>query len=77
MNCFAVSDLTVQRVEEFVDANCDPLAFFPDLTPEMIARHLHWIAPQFWNAERNTISITMQTWVLKTRLWFKAYPCRS
>ena len=67
MNCFTVSDLTVQRVEEFVDANCDPLAFFPDLTPEIIARHLHWIAPQFWNAERNTISITMQTWVLKTK----------
>ena len=67
MNCFTVSDLTVERVEEFVDANCDPLAFFPELTPQIIARHLHWIAPQFWNAERSTISITMQTWVLKTK----------
>jgi len=67
MNCFSLADLTVRRVEEFVDPNCDPMAFFPDLTPEIIARHLHWIAPQFWDAERNMISITMQTWVLQTK----------
>ena len=67
MDCFAVGDLTVHRVEEFVDPNCDPMTFFPELTPEIVARNLHWIAPQFWNAERNTISITMQTWVLKTK----------
>jgi glyoxylase-like metal-dependent hydrolase (beta-lactamase superfamily II) len=67
MNCFSVADFTVNRVEEFVDRNCDPMTFFPDLTPEIVARNLHWIAPQFWDAERNMISITMQTWVLKTK----------
>jgi glyoxylase-like metal-dependent hydrolase (beta-lactamase superfamily II) len=67
MNCFSVADLTAHRVEEFVDTNFDPMAFYPELTPEIVAKHLHWIAPQFWDAERNLISITMQTWVLKTK----------
>ena len=67
MDCFTLADFTVHRVEEFVDPNCDPMAFFPDLTQEIVARNLSWMAPQFWNAQRNTISITMQTWVLKTR----------
>ena len=67
MNCFTLADFTVHRVEEFVDPNCDPMAFFPDLTKEIVARNLSWMAPQFWNAQRNTISLTMQTWVLKTR----------
>ena len=66
MDSFSIAGLAVHRVEEFVDSTCDPMMFFPDLTPEMVARHKHWIAPQFWNAEKNTISITMQTWVLKT-----------
>jgi len=67
MDCFSVADLTVQRVEEFVDSTCDPMMFFPDLTPEIVARNLDWIAPRFWNAERNTISITMQTWIVKSK----------
>jgi glyoxylase-like metal-dependent hydrolase (beta-lactamase superfamily II) len=67
MNCFNVSDLTVQRVEEFVDPNCDPLAFLPELTAETVAKHLHWMAPQFWDAARNMISLTMQTWVVKSK----------
>jgi glyoxylase-like metal-dependent hydrolase (beta-lactamase superfamily II) len=57
----------VHRVEEFVDPNCDGMAFFPDLTPEILARNRSWMAPQFWNAERNTMTLTMQTWVLKSR----------
>jgi len=67
MNCFSVSDIAVHRVEEFTDSNVDPMAFFPDLTPEIVKRHLHWIAPLFWDAERNTIAFTFQTWVLKTK----------
>ncbi len=67
MNCFSVQDLTVHRVEEFVDPNVDPAAFFPDITPEIIARHLHWLAPRFWDASRNTFAFTFQTWVVKTK----------
>jgi glyoxylase-like metal-dependent hydrolase (beta-lactamase superfamily II) len=67
MDCFTVADLTVHRVEEFVDPNCDPMAFLPGLTPEMVAKHLPALAPQFWDAARNMIALTMQTWVLKTR----------
>ncbi len=66
MKGFALAGLTVHRVEEFADPNCDPFTFFPGLTPEIVAQHLPWIAPQFWDAARNTISITMQTWLLKT-----------
>ncbi len=64
---FAVADIEVNRVEEFVDPNCDPMTFFPTLTPEIVARNLDWMAPQFWDTARNMISLTMQTWVLKTR----------
>jgi glyoxylase-like metal-dependent hydrolase (beta-lactamase superfamily II) len=67
MNSFSVADLTVHRVEEFVDPNCDPMTFFPDLTPELVAKNLHWLAPQFWDAQRNMISLTMQTWVIRTK----------
>jgi glyoxylase-like metal-dependent hydrolase (beta-lactamase superfamily II) len=66
MDSFSVADLTVHRVEEFVDSNVDPMAFFPGLTPEIVQKHLHWIAPNFWDAGRNTIAFTFQTWVLKT-----------
>jgi glyoxylase-like metal-dependent hydrolase (beta-lactamase superfamily II) len=67
MDCFTLADLSVHRVEEFVDPACDGLAFFPDLTPEILARNLHWLAPQFWNAQNNTMRLTMQTWVVHSR----------
>jgi glyoxylase-like metal-dependent hydrolase (beta-lactamase superfamily II) len=66
LDSFHVAGMAVHRVEEFVDSNVDPMAFFPDLTPEIVAKHLHWIAPNFWNAARNTIAFTFQTWVLKS-----------
>ena len=67
MDRFDLGDLAVHRVEEIVDPNCDGLAFFPDLTPEILSRNLHWLAPRFWDVERNFMVLTMQTWVLKTR----------
>ncbi len=67
MDCFQLADLTVHRVEEFVDWECDAMAFFPDLTEEVLARNLHWLAPQFWNAERNLMCLTMQSWVVRSK----------
>lgn len=40
MNNFSVAEILVHRVEEVVDPNCDPMVFFPDLPPEIVARNL-------------------------------------
>jgi glyoxylase-like metal-dependent hydrolase (beta-lactamase superfamily II) len=66
MDSFSVANLTVHRVEELIDSNVDAMSFFPLLTPEIVQKHLHWLAPQFWNAARNTFAFVFQTWVLKT-----------
>ena len=67
MDSFGLAGMTVHRVEEFVDPNCDALAFFPELTPELIRKHADWLVPQFYEASNNTIRIVMQTWVIRTR----------
>jgi glyoxylase-like metal-dependent hydrolase (beta-lactamase superfamily II) len=67
MNSFTLADIAVNRVEEFTDPACDALAFFPDLTPDLVQKHADWLVPQFYDATRNTIRLVMQTWVLRTK----------
>jgi glyoxylase-like metal-dependent hydrolase (beta-lactamase superfamily II) len=66
MNSFSVSNLKVHRIEEVVDTNCNPLEFYPELTPEIIEKHVHWMAPRFYDTEKKAISITMQTWLIQS-----------
>jgi glyoxylase-like metal-dependent hydrolase (beta-lactamase superfamily II) len=67
MNSFDLAGISVHRVEEFTDATCDALTFFPDLTVDLVNKHAAWLVPQFYEASNNTIRLVFQTWVLKTK----------
>ncbi len=66
MNSFSVGNLKVHRIEEFVDSGFNPFEFFPLLTEEMVQKHLHWLAPRFYDTTKRTIALTFQSWLIQT-----------
>ena len=40
-----IGQTTIQRVVEFISPDFEPLAFFPQTTPEDWAPHLDWLKP--------------------------------
>lgn len=67
MTTFRIGNLEVIRVEDFTDHGVPLSLLFPEVTEEMIGRHRNWLAPNFLNPEDNTISVPIQSWLIRTR----------
>ena len=49
---FQLGDLTIQRVVEEERPIFDPLTFFPNLTPELLAENREWLQPKVLDPRR-------------------------
>jgi len=67
MTTFQVGDVSVTRIEDFVDAGVPLTLLFPDAAPEQIAANRGWLAPNFIDANADTTSVHVQSWVLRTK----------
>ncbi|MFC7398688.1 MBL fold metallo-hydrolase [Chelatococcus sp. GCM10030263] len=59
-----LGDFEISRVEEVVLD--EPTSLFTPWTEEVLAEHRHWMAPNFYNEDRQVLFSTIQTWILKT-----------
>jgi glyoxylase-like metal-dependent hydrolase (beta-lactamase superfamily II) len=63
---FAIADLKISRIEDFVDPAIDPTFLFPDLPAEVITANLDWLAPNFIDRVTRKLDIHIQSWVIDT-----------
>ncbi|MCG8548312.1 MAG: MBL fold metallo-hydrolase [Alphaproteobacteria bacterium] len=57
---------TIQRVVEFISPDFEPLAFFPETTPEDWAPHLDWLKPHAMDPDSGNLRFVMQSYILRT-----------
>jgi len=63
---FALANLKVSRVEDFVDPAIDPYFLLPDLTDDVISANLDWLAPNFIDRTTRKLDIHIQSWLIDT-----------
>jgi len=63
---FQLGDLTIQRVVEEERPIFDPLTFFPNLTPELLAENQEWLEPKALDPATGKLMLCIQSWVVRT-----------
>lgn len=67
MDRHLVGDVAITRIQER-DALPEPMfAFFPEATPEMVAAHEHWLAPDHYVPATRSALFHFHSWVVRTR----------
>lgn len=66
MTSFRIGDIEITRVPEFCDPEVPVKFLLPDLPQQAIAENLDWLAPRFFDADKGTVAIHMQSWLIRT-----------
>lgn len=66
MKTLMIGDLSIDHVEEFCFSEAPPHHLFTDLPEDAVERHLHWMAPDFFDVARGNIISSNHSWVIRT-----------
>src|SRR5436309_2292414 len=66
MSPLTLDDVTVSRVIELDRSSFPTLSMLPDATPDVIARHHHWLRPRFWDDRTGDLGSRIGTYVVRT-----------
>lgn len=61
-----IGDLSIQTVVEEEGVFGTPEQNFPDATPELVARHVDWLAPRAYDPATNLLLMPVQAYLVKT-----------
>lgn len=61
-----LGDVRVQSVVERAGPYRDPLEMYPKATPEIVERHVPWMAPECFDADKGVMIFAFQSFVLRT-----------
>jgi len=61
-----IGDLSIQTVVEEEGVFGTPEQNFPDATPELVARHVDWLAPRAFDPATNLLLMPVQAYLVKT-----------
>jgi len=64
---FAFGDITIQRIVEEERPLFDPLTFFPNLTPDLLAENRAWLEPTALDPVTGKLMLCIQSWVVRTK----------
>jgi glyoxylase-like metal-dependent hydrolase (beta-lactamase superfamily II) len=59
-----IGDIEVYRIEELIIF--EPLTLFPDFRPEVLEENFHWLAPHYYDREKEMFPTSVHSWLLKT-----------
>lgn len=65
MTIFSIGRATITRVEEVYGATYPATQIFPDLSPEIVAEHASWLAPDHYEAGTGLIKLSVHSWLLQ------------
>jgi len=61
-----LGDITIQRIIEQQAPLFDPLTFLPNLTPELLAEHRHWLEPEALDPVTGMLILCIQSYLVRT-----------
>ena len=64
---FSIGNVQLDRVVESETPLLDPFELYPDVTPEIIAENLHWLAPRYYDTATKLLVTTMQGFLVRSR----------
>ena len=64
---FRIGDIEVSQVIDFIQPGTDLQRLLPGLQSEDLERNIAWMAPHFIDAATRRFSITIQSWLIRTR----------
>ena len=67
MATFRIGELEIIRVEDFVDHGVPLRLLFPEVSEDAISANRPWLAPRFLDLHADTISVHVQSWVIRNR----------
>jgi glyoxylase-like metal-dependent hydrolase (beta-lactamase superfamily II) len=56
---------TITRIEESYEPNFEARTFFPDWRDEIVAEHLHWMAPDHFEPATGWIKLSVHSWLIE------------
>jgi glyoxylase-like metal-dependent hydrolase (beta-lactamase superfamily II) len=59
-------DMTIERVLEFEGPGLDPFFLLPDLSPEVLAEHTHWLQPYLQEPSSGKLRSAFHSFVIRT-----------
>ena len=63
---FRCGEAEIRAVTEFLGPAFSPVRLFPGLAPELIDRHLDWLAPEHYCVQRRRLVMGTHSWVIRT-----------
>jgi glyoxylase-like metal-dependent hydrolase (beta-lactamase superfamily II) len=61
-----LGDISITRIVEQQAPLFDALTFLPDLTPELLAEHSHWLAPDALDPASGKLILAIQSYLVRT-----------
>lgn len=62
-----LGNITINRILESEEPNFDPLAFFPQTSPDDWGQHRQWLQPHPLSPALGYLTLTMQSYLLRTQ----------
>ena len=59
-------DILIERVLDFDGPGLDPFVLLPDLTPEILERHRHWLEPGLLDRATGRLMCSFHSFVVRT-----------
>lgn len=66
MSTRSIGNATVTRVEEMPGPSFRLSTIFPDWDDEVLARHRDWLVPNYVNADKMSIVMSLHSWIIRT-----------
>lgn len=64
---FTIGDIRLDRAVESEGPVLDPFELYADMTPEILAANLGWLAPRFYDREAKRLIMALQGFVVRSR----------
>jgi glyoxylase-like metal-dependent hydrolase (beta-lactamase superfamily II) len=63
---YQIGAVGIERVGEMLGPSMEPQVLFPELDPEVFARHLDWMVPHYYDPASRRFITSIHSWVVRT-----------
>src|SRR4051812_29134157 len=65
MTIATVGAAKITRIEESYEPNFEARTFFPDWRDEIVAPHMHWMAPAHYDPASGRLKLSIHSWLIE------------
>src|SRR4051812_49923994 len=65
MTIATIGAAKITRIEESYEPNFEARTFFPDWRDEIVAPHMHWLAPNHYDPASGRLKLSIHSWLIE------------